>query len=69
MSTYRVQFGDNAKICGDFVVANTIQESFNKVQSSKVSTDLKKNWRSCVWLLLTYATSFRKRSPRRLPVT
>lgn len=41
MTSYQINFGDNAKISGDFVVANTIQNSFNKISSSEVSEDLK----------------------------
>jgi hypothetical protein len=42
MSDYKINFGDNTKICRDFVVANTIQESFNKISSTEgVEPDLK----------------------------
>lgn len=42
MTKYEITFGDNVKISGDFVVANTIQSSFNKISSSDVSQALKK---------------------------
>lgn len=41
MSTYEIKFGDNTKISGDFVVANTIQGSFNKISSADTSPDIK----------------------------
>ena len=42
MTNYEMKFGDNTKISGDFVVANTIQNSFNKIAASDGSTELKK---------------------------
>lgn len=36
-----VLVGDNAKIDGNFVVANSIKDSFNKIDSSDISNDLK----------------------------
>lgn len=41
MSNYEIRFGDNAKFIGDFVVANTIQDSFNKISKSDASQELK----------------------------
>ncbi len=38
-----VTFGDGAVIHGDFVVANSIKDSFNKIESAKLSGDLKKS--------------------------
>jgi hypothetical protein len=38
-----VTFGDGAVIHGDFVVANSIKNSFNKIDSAKLSEDLKKS--------------------------
>lgn len=41
MTQYKVQFGDHANFAGDFVVANTIQNSFNKVVQSDTSAALR----------------------------
>ena len=43
MTKYEIKFGDNAVISGDFIVANTIQNSFNRVQELEGNDDLKDN--------------------------
>ena len=42
MSEYKIQIGDNAKFSGDFIVAESIQNSFNKISSSDTSQEIKK---------------------------
>jgi len=41
MTKYEIKFGDNNKFSGDFVVANSIQHSFNKISSSDASQEIK----------------------------
>lgn len=41
MAMYKITFGDNAKVIGDFVVADSIQNSFNRISKSEVSEELK----------------------------
>jgi hypothetical protein len=42
MTTFSVQIGDHATVHGDFAVAETIQNSFNKVKGANAPEDLKK---------------------------
>jgi hypothetical protein len=42
MTTYEVRFGDHAVFTGNLVVANSIQDSFDKVQQSTAAPELKK---------------------------
>ena len=41
MTKYELKIGHNVKFMGDFVVANTIENSFNKVSSSAASEQIK----------------------------
>jgi hypothetical protein len=41
MSNFQISFGDNAVVHGDFVVATTIQNSFNKAANSPAKQDVK----------------------------
>ncbi len=41
MSNFQITFGDNATVHGDFVVATTIQNSFNKAANSSAKQDVK----------------------------
>ena len=43
MTKYEIRIGDNVRFMGDFVVANTIQDSFNKISSSAASDEIKEN--------------------------
>ncbi|MCH8247767.1 MAG: hypothetical protein IH951_15370 [Bacteroidetes bacterium] len=41
VTEYNINFGDHTNIVGDFVVADTIQSSFNKISSSEAKHELK----------------------------
>lgn len=41
VTKYNIKLGDNAVFHGDFVVADSIQDSFNKLQESTISDNLK----------------------------
>lgn len=41
VTKYEIKIGDNVKFMGDFIVANTIQDSFNKISSSAASDEIK----------------------------
>lgn len=43
VTKYEIKIGDNVKFMGDFVVANTIQNSFNKISSSAASEAIKES--------------------------
>jgi hypothetical protein len=43
VTEYNVSFGDHNVVQGDFVVASTIQNSFNRIDSSKVAPNLKES--------------------------
>ncbi len=42
MSSYQINIGDNTSLVGDFIVADTIQNSFNKSIASEISLELKR---------------------------
>lgn len=41
VTNYEIKIGDNVKFMGDVVVANTIQDSFNKMSSSAATDEMK----------------------------
>jgi hypothetical protein len=41
MTSYNINFGDHAVVSGNFVVASTIQNAFNKIDGSEASAELK----------------------------
>jgi len=41
VSEYKINFGDNATVHGDVIVAQTIQDSFNKLKDGDANADLK----------------------------
>jgi signal peptidase I len=41
MNDFNVQFGNDAKINGDFILANKINDSFNKIKTSNHPNEIK----------------------------